>query len=241
MLLAATLVLSLRRLTAASTHVAPSIHFFDARFSAPCQSVYMPPNLCRNCRMLPFNSAGRFENQRFIYDLDDPTCRAGLAQYVSLNPCDHVRRAQMAGFRDESNRRRIGVFMYAVCETCCDCIPIGSRPGQYAARKAAGTLIRIIRGNCPVHLHFDVCRMWPNIKNIAPPGGATNLDRDLVCPLVKEWYDGPARAGWERNAAVRGIDWRVKRLLWQLKTHAKCEDETLWKECAALEVAQGMV
>ena len=138
--------------------------------------------------------------------------------------------------------RDLAQFMYSICETCCDCLPIGSGPGEWAERDAVGlgSLFRVRRGNCVVHTLFDMCKMWPFVKSVVAPSKSFRNDWPEICPLLMAWFRSPARDGWQTNNAVEISD-EIRRFLWQFVGVMKCRKEVVWEECAALETALGKI
>lgn len=194
--------------------------------------------------MREHDAKGNFLNNKDIYDLEVPACRSAIAEYVSLNPCDTPRATQFANLENVDHRRRMGFFMYAICESCCDCIPIGSREGEYDDRKAGvdgKKLIQVRRGNCAAHMFYDVCAVWPRIKSVSAPGGKVESWRHQVCPLVRKWEASDASADWMTTALLKGVDKRILRFLHHFNVHGKCRSKKVWNECVKLEFAQGRV
>lgn len=97
-----------------------------------------------------------------------------------------------------------------------------------------------VRGNCPAHAHFDVCRVWPNVRDVAPEGRPFVRDRPLICPLIRKWFFSPNSVDWPTND-----DTRISKSIHQyLRAHveaAGCRRKGLWQMCAGLETAQGRV
>jgi len=202
--------------------------------------VKIPYNMCNQCNLKPYNSRGNFPIRQEIYDIDAPLCKAGIQRYVELNPCDDTRRRQMANFNNPDNHAAIGVFMYSVCETCCDCVPIGARANQFENRRSSETLIELYRGNCPAHAVYDICKIWPNIRATTNPNIPAKSEWVPICPLLRDWLRSPASNGWLRNPHV-SMDYRIKRFLRKLNTSAGCRKQHVWQECTRMELAQGRV
>lgn len=209
---------------------------------APCEGVIIPKKLCRKCRLGDFDELGNFGSCRAIYMLDEPACKEQLEKYVSLNPCDTTRAAQLAGFNVTMNRQSLDYFVYSVCEECCDCVPAGSRPEQFAMLKALGVskLTSVVRGNCPAHAHYDICKLWPEIRHVASEDKPLRLNLPKVCPMLKSWVMSPAGKNWiSNNDAVINND--IKRFLNIFNSVAKCRSKNVWQKCAALETAQDRI
>lgn len=207
--------------------------------SSKCETVTIPKALCTTCRMRKFNATGNFKNERDIYRLDAWACRQGLRRYAKLNPCDTPRVKQVEGLQYWWNRQRIAEFMYNICETCCDCVPKRAKKWEYWRRRRQGRLFFVRRGNCAVHVWYDTCRMWPNIRSVAPEGGIQFPERPQVCKLIRPWFFSKLSLGWLKNPAAIIPDWRIKRFLWQFVWALRCRDPTVWRECVNLETAQG--
>lgn len=213
--------------------------------ASPCTTVRIPWNLCPACKLKPFTGKGAFLNfngvNRYdIYDLSTPRCKNELRRYVRFNPCDTVRRNAVYSMNKKNSKLVLIYFMYSLCETCCDCVPIGAKLGQYAQRKAANTLINIARGNCAAHFIYDTCKIWPKAGQITGLYGK-QLNLPQHCPDFKNWIDSPASNGWLTNNNVGGLTPKMKRAMTQLTNTARCREETLWKNCVRMESAQRRV
>lgn len=209
----------------------------------PCKHIRMPPNLCTSCQMKQHNDMGVFpgNNQRDIYEIDD-ACKTELNAYADMNKCD-TRYGNAIRTLDSltSSYRRVAYFLYAVCEACCDCIPIGASADQYDDRKAAGTLINIRRGNCPAHFWWDTCKLWPEVRRITGKNGNPRDDLPNVCDILEQWLDSPNGDRWPRNPNVDGLGRDEKRLLKQIVLRTKCTNKDVWQTCANLEEAQDRI
>lgn len=214
---------------------------FWPSMASDCKFIRIPPEMCPSCRMRKFDKNGNFPNNRDMFDIDDPACRAGLRRYAELNQCDKPRVRQIASFDAPDSKWRIATFMYNICETCCDCIPFGSKAEDYDKRKKDGKLIFARRGNCPVHVWYDTCRMWPNVTWIGGPTTSfKGVKRSPVCEAIRPWFfDSGFAKGWLKNpgAAIPGPV--IKDFLWRFVRVLNCRERTLWEECANLENAQG--
>lgn len=212
------------------------------KMASNCTYIRIPPKMCTSCRMRPFDSNGNFPNQRDIYDLKTPGCRSALQEYARINPCDTPRVQQISKWIFAADTQwRIAEFMYNICETCCDCIPFGSQLNQYDQRKEKGNLFFIKRGNCPVHVWYDTCRMWPKVKWVggygAPPASVEK--RTPVCDAIRPWFNSPKSNGWLKNPSATIDDPVMVDFLWRFVFTLQCKDRTVWNECVNLELAQG--
>lgn len=217
-----------------------------------CTTPRIPWNLCTACQLKPFNGTGvnvTFSGQvnRFdIYNLSTPSCRQAMQRYVTDNPCD-IRRARALAAIDtsESAYKVMAYFLYSVCETCCDCIPIGALEKEYWQRRVAGTLINIHRGNCPAHFFYDTCKIWPDSRQLLNSKGkpyryALN-EKAEWCGDFKTWQFSNYSKNWLRNNNVKGMTWLMRRALIQITHRAKCKQRRQWINCLRLERAQGRV
>lgn len=207
----------------------------------PCEVITLPPKLCPACKLRPLGYQGNFKDCSNIYNLDDGECRAQLVEYAKLNPCDKRRGWQTKDI--SANREALDYFTYSICEECCDCITMGSQFGQYGWRKAAGTLFKEDRGNCPAHGHYDICRVWPNVKHVKSPWENTpsNLwSMPKVCPLFRDWKFGPHGQNWYNKQQVY-ISSPIRTFLKQFLKAAQCSEQSFWNDCMTLEKSQNRV
>lgn len=208
-----------------------------------CEVVSIPPQLCTKCKLRPLGYAGNFRDCKKIYNLDDFGCRAELRRYASMNKCDRRRNLQVRNFNSYTNRIALDYFVYAVCEECCDCIPRGTNRGDYDRRKRSGTLLKVDRANCPAHAHYDICRVFPNIRYVKSPfqKNPSNLSKfPKVCPIFKKWKFGPNGQNLYNKSQVY-IPYQLRRFLSQFMSAAKCTDRSLWNQCLNLEKSQKRV
>lgn len=205
----------------------------------PCEGIYLPPGMCDNCELSAYDSRGNFNDCQAIYKIGEPACRSQIERYSELNPCDTVRKKQLEDFDDPDNRKALDYFVYSVCEECCDCIPRGARSSQYEERKRARprTLTSLVRGNCPAHAHYDICRVWPEIRHVTRPGGTLRLGRPKACPKIREWFFSPASKGWAGQDNTE-ISRDVRNFLGNFNSVARCRRKSTWQRCTDLEVAQ---
>lgn len=213
----------------------------DWRYASKCKGIIVPPALCTACRMRKFDKKGNFKNNRDIYNLNTWKCQSGLRLYTKLNPCDRPRVEQVKNFyKSWEARRNMGEFMYNICETCCDCIPKGARAWHYKWRKnIKNALILVYRGNCPAHVYYDTCRMWPNIRDVVPLGKKPNTKLSKVCEKeVNPWFRSKLSTNWPNTARSKIPSQRLVGFLKSFTEALKCTNKIVWKECARLEFAQ---
>lgn len=211
-----------------------------------CTNIRIPRNMCTACKLKPFTVEGNkvdFHGQnRFdIYDLSTPGCQRHLRSYAAMNPCDEPRVRALNRLNNTFEQQAMVYFMYSVCETCCDCIPIGARVDQYDERKANGTLINIFRGNCAAHFRYDTCAIWPQASHITGPFGKIFDDRRGWCPDFLEWQASENSRGWIKNNNVDGVTNDMRRGMRQITRKARCAERTQWSNCIGMELAQGRV
>lgn len=217
---------------------------FRQQGGSSCTTVRIPWNMCTACKLKPFTGTGPNLNfggvNRYdIYDLSTAQCQAQLRRYAEYNPCDSTRTAAIASLGNSSSPNLALIyFMYSVCETCCDCVPIGARIEEYEQRRAAGSLINIRRGNCAAHFHYDTCNVWPNTGQIT---GLRGKQFDLApwCPDFLDWINSPNSSRWPTNNNATGITFNMARAMRQLTNKARCKEESQWKNCVRMESAQG--
>lgn len=206
-----------------------------------CTGVRIPNALCDRCKLKPFLSDGQFADCTSIYDLNDELCRAQLRLYAEQNgKCDPQRLEQVKDFSVESNRLALDYFVYSVCEECCDCVPRGARSDEYDERLAGGTLGTSHRGNCPAHAHYDICRVFPNIKYTMKGEAAddTHEDWPKICWHISRWIFSRNGRNWLYKSYVK-MDGRIARFLSNFWDDVGCWRRNIWSECTALESAQG--
>lgn len=205
-----------------------------------CEFIRLPFSLCSNCRLNGYDSKGYFNRCDAIYDINDPKCRAGLRAYVRLNECDTIRKKQVQNFNSKESQFALDYFVYSICEECCDCVPDGSKSSQYSSRKMSSLLISYVRGNCPAHAHYDVCRVWPNIKDVTRPGEPFKRNSPEICPIIRQWFDSPNSKNWYSNDNTK-MDQRIRAFLERLVKAAGCAQKAVWQMCVGLESAQNRV
>lgn len=207
-----------------------------------CEVTVVPPNLCKRCQFRPYLPNGNFKNCSAIYDLDASACRRQLVQYAELNPCDAVRNRQVKDI--SANIVPLDYFVYAICEECCDCIPRNSKLQEYKQRRKDNTLLKADRANCPLHAHYDICRVWPQVRYVKTPFEKTPTDLrrkwPAVCPIFKNWKLGPNGQNLY-NADETKISNSLRAFLERFILAAKCKNKKLWNSCFALEKAQNRV
>lgn len=205
-----------------------------------CEYITMPPELCRDCRLAGFDSGGYFNDCSAIYNLRDDRCRKALELYAKLNPCDTIRRAQIKTYNKPESRVALDYFTYSICEECCDCIPRGAKPDQFRARLLNKTLISFRRGNCPAHAHYDVCRVWPEVRYITTPGRPLRKGLPKICPIIRDWFFSDASKDWYKNDNTQ-MDPRIMRFLRIYARSARCYNKQTWLMCHGLESRQNRV
>lgn len=140
-------------------------HSGREQLGAPgCTDITLPYDLCKNCPIKDVAPNGDFKNCRSIYDIDAPKCMGQLIQYVQMNTCDWRRAEQMDQWLNSGDnwvkaqaKEKLDYFVYAVCEECCDCIPISSSYKDYSvAAQNEDDLFTHTRGNCAAHAYYDV-------------------------------------------------------------------------------------
>lgn len=211
-----------------------------------CTIARIPWNLCVSCKLKPFTGTGNGVSfggvNRFdIYDLSTPECQSMIRRYVEYNPCDQTRAKALQNLGTMESNLTLIYFMYSVCETCCDCIPIGAREDEYEERKAKGTLINIRRGNCAAHFRYDTCLVWNNAEQITGLKGRQWNNTAPWCQDFIDWQNSPNAQGWLRNDDVSGLTFLMRRAMKQLTRAARCNEEGQWKSCVRYEGAQGRV
>lgn len=205
-----------------------------------CEFIRLPNSLCSNCRLNGYDGRGYFNRCDAIYDINESKCKAGLQDYVKLNPCDTIRKKQVQSFNSRDSQFALDYFVYSICEECCDCIPNGSSSSQYTSRKNNKLLISYVRGNCPAHAFYDICRVWPDVKDVAKPGDSFKKNSPPACPLTRTWFDSPNSKDWYKNNNTK-MDSRLRVFLERLVKAAGCEQKAIWQMCVGLESAQGRV
>lgn len=220
----------------------------SARQARGCSHIRLPAGLCPACRMRPFTGRGwgvsfggvnRFD----MYYLDNARCVQQLYAYARMNPCDKYHRNAIWTFgKNRSSRLKVIYFLYSVCETCCDCIPIGAREHQYNARRANRKLHNVYRGNCAAHFVFDTCKVWPDANQITgPKGKPAGESVPKWCPEFERWIRSPVSSNWLRKSHVRGLTPNMVRAMRQITNFAHCRDRTLWLNCISMERAQNRI
>lgn len=209
-----------------------------------CSSAIIPHGLCGTCKLKKVDWNGNFVNCRSIYDLDVPGCKGELEKYVAANPCDDKRAEYVASWNDYS-KEALDYFVYSVCEQCCDCVPVGQDFSNFDALSATHTnanptLYVAERGNCPAHAYYDICKVYPNIKYLRLPGGATHDDWPNICPYLNDWFFSPASNNWE-YADYTDISYEVKRFLNDVNIANQCNKRNVWQPCRNMEASQGKV
>lgn len=203
-----------------------------------CRKVLLPPELCTSCKLRPFYvGSGKFKDCSAIYDIDDPKCRAQLNRYAWWNSkCDPVRSRQVRDYSNIHNRQGLDFFLYSVCEQCCDCMPVGAQENQYVMRLKQNNLFLYSRGNCPAHILFDVCRIWPRVKFVSVPGMQDQYHLPEICPILRTFVN-QQRQGFIQRTNVHLSSLAVNFIDRYMRS-AQCGDREIWKTCVRLERAQ---
>lgn len=132
--------------------------------AAGCTDITLPHDLCVKCPLRDVAWNGDFQNCRSIYNIHAPGCQGQLIDYVKMNQCDWRRAEQVDQWvnspdpwvRDQA-KEKLDYFVYAICEQCCDCIPISSTWMDHSeAVQDEQKLYTYTRGNCAAHAHYDV-------------------------------------------------------------------------------------
>lgn len=212
--------------------------------AAPCTNVKIPPRLCIKCHLRPHDSNGNFFTQykKDIIDIDTPECAEQIKKYVALNPCDTQRAKFFAEYKKSRFAyERVAQFMYSVCEQCCDMVTVGSKPSEWLQRKEANTLHTLTRGNGPAHLHYDICKMFPNLKRFTGPNWKVNENLPEICPMAANWMASDYSKWWSANADADGIPKRLVFRFGMMERLFGCQNRRVWQDCVRLERAQGRV
>lgn len=236
---AACIVVALTEVTAAHETETDQFNSFNParQLFEPCRTIRIPPRLCRSCPMLPFTANGTHTGSKHgIFDIDDRNCKKQIQKYLDANTCDSATKRAV----DENDRDRINFFMYGVCEQCCDCIPIGSRVGEYDDRKKTNRLLTTRRGNCVAHFFIDVCRIWPDVEHITSLTGK-EVRRARVCPLMDEWFASNKSLNWVRSPRVEGLKVHARRALRSHLSKARCGYKRIWEDCVRLELSDSRI
>lgn len=205
-----------------------------------CEGIVLPKRMCARCNIGDYSlTTGIFNDCTNMYRTMEPSCVNELQEYVRLNPCDDVRARQVANMDNPRNAEALDYFIYSVCEECCDCIPRGSREDQFLERRDQGVnaLTSVFRGNCPAHAHFDICRIWPEIRYITVEGGPTFPQYPKICPIISDWFFSPASEDWPNNDNTE-IARPIQRFLRQYNRFTRCRRRSTWESCTLLETAQ---
>lgn len=205
-----------------------------------CEYIRLPYALCNNCKLNGYDSSGYFNRCDAIYNINNPKCKFGIRRYVQLNPCDTIRKKQLQSFNSRDSQFALDYFVYSICEECCDCIPDGSRKEQFLSRLKGNKLISYVRGNCPAHAHYDVCRVWPKVRDVARPGQPFIRNRPQICPIILQWFRSPNSRNWSGNNNTK-FSKSILEFLQRLVKAARCESKGTWQMCVGLEKAQSRV
>lgn len=213
-------------------------------YRAPaCERVVIPAGFNAACALKPPVAAnGNFVDCANIYDLDAPGCRASFEEYVDLNPCDDVRAGFVENWGAPASVVGLDYFAYGLLEQCCDTVEKGSNAGEYEARKAAGTLWSLTRGNGPAHFYYDIVgQIFPNFKYF---GGECASDDPVgwprIAPYLAAWQNGPAAENWVQNASSV-VPQEIQRVILNSMFALECDNKAVWEGCLDLESKQDRV
>lgn len=212
--------------------------------AANCTNIRMPPRMCPRCHLRPHDSEGNFgrDYNKDIIDFETPECEEQMQEYVRLNPCDTLRARYFNEYKTSTFAyNRVAQFMYSMCEQCCDMVTVGSVPSEYRQRKENNTLHKPTRGNGPAHLHYDICKMFPNATRFIRPNWNTREGLPLLCPLAADWIFSPFGKGWGKNPDADGIPQRLQFAFVQMEKTFGCRNWRVWRDCVNLERSQGRV
>lgn len=200
--------------------------------------------MCSRCHLRPHDSEGNFDRDynKDIIDFETPECEEQMQEYVRLNPCDTLRAKYFSEYKTKMFAyKRTAQFMYSICEHCCDMVTVGSLPSEYRERKENNTLHKFTRGNGPAHLHYDICKMYPNITRISRPTWAHREGLPPLCPLAADWLASNYSRGWALNPDAEGIPPRLQFSFKIMEKTIGCRNRRVWTDCVNLERSQGRV
>lgn len=214
-----------------------------------CDGIYVvPKKMCAKCTFKKWDTeTGNFFNCRSIFDITDPGCVKQLKKYAKANRCDKKRGTDIAILSQPSHPdfndavERTDYFIYSICETCCDCVPMRSKPNDYGQFKKSGILLKADRGNCPAHARADVCKVWPEVKAVVNK----KKDKKKISPLVqpicsglRAWLaDIKPKGGWFKEPEVE-MERDLHFFLNNLTNTIGCKNKNTWKNCVRLESNQ---
>lgn len=207
-----------------------------------CEHVKIPEGMCKACPLNKPQNNGEFANCQNIFNLDAPSCKAKLEEYVAKNPCDTVRKALVNEW-SAASKKRLDYFAYSLCEQCCDNVPKGSKVEEYSWRNNGKNmkLWSLTRGNGPAHFHYDICAIFPNFKSwVLPWSGYDVYTRPKLCPQLQSWLDSDASKNWVQNenaAMSNDITTGISDAMWALQ----CHNYEVWTRCVDLESKQKRV
>lgn len=129
--------------------------------------------------------------------------------------------------------------MYSVCEQYCDMVTVGSKPSQWFQRKIENTLHKPTRGNAPAHLHYDICKMFPNLTRFTGPNWKIKDGLPKICPLAANWIASDFSRLWATNPDADGIPQRLIHSFRMMENLFGCQDRRVWRDCVRHEKSQG--
>lgn len=214
-----------------------------------CTRVNIPDGLCTACPLRPPNANGQFIKCDDVYDSNVPGCLRKIGEYVEANPCDPVRADALARLKKDPTDRRaheaIDYFLYAMCEQCCDCVPMGANSDFFLSYKGAHTavdptLYEAERGNCPAHAFFDVCKILPNVHYFARVGERDNpalATRPPACKMLASWFNSGASKNWQKNPKTT-LSTDLRNFILNMLEVLQCSAQSIWMTCFNLESRQ---
>lgn len=209
-----------------------------------CTDVRLPPAMCPSCHLLPFDSRGQFNTTyvKDIIDFETSQCLEQIKEYIRLNPCDTLRAKYFDQYKTNGFARiRMAQFMYSVCEQCCDCVTVGSEMNEWKTRKMDHTLHKLTRGNCPAHMHYDICKMFPNLTRFIGPTSKEKKGLPKICPLLEDWINSNYSVWWAGNPDADGLGPTVINAFRLHMKNAGCENRRLWQDCVRFEKSLGRI
>ena len=166
-----------------------------------------------------------------------------MREYVDLNECDHVRANAVQGWlnNDFGAAQVVDYFLYSVCELCCDCVPMGVSPGDYAPLSTSHsddnpTLWDAERGNCPAHAQYDLCNVLPHVTYLTTPNGAAQ-SRPKACPSLNAWLNSDRSTNWQSDPDT-SLDGDTSVFLNGALSTIGCDQASVWNQCYDMESRQ---
>lgn len=207
-----------------------------------CEAPVFPWKLCTECRLKETDPGGKFKDCKSIFDITAPSCKYQIKKYAQLNPCDGLRNRQVADF--DNNIESLDFFIYAVCEECCDCIPVGAETDDYYPLKSTDSLLDYkTRANCGTHAAVDVCKIFPNIKTAVKkpediPSASQLAELPYICSPLQDWRDSRSSLPEDERELVPNF---AHGFLKNFSIAARCWKKPLWESCVELESDQNRI